>query len=708
MDVEPSDNFFSKLDTFITNCSQAYPSPSFKPDIEEFKRSYPYDSKHVLKKNFERKEVQDEFNSLFTAIMGNVAQSDDSQRQSAFPCINRSIPPKDTYYKGTATIEKVHEIGGHKEITVSIKNTGNYKWPDGWKVVQVKGPDVFKLPEKERYLAYKGEQMVKIIITKEGATEGLCEFVVLDRNEQMSYTDPFKLDLKTLGKGGQQRILNPSNLRINVTKVKAPAFMKQGTKYDFSFTFTNGDKYIDYGWKVVQTGGDKIEGFPSGGYYQIYPNDRHTHTAKQVMFTQPFKDGVYSFAIVDKAGNNMHPDKPIEIEIYSIEGMPKSTTHSCIIKDVQVSKKVDKEEKVTVRFKAYKTSADVWPQKWSIKEIGGRGGDVKVEFTSNIIRSYDENFEFSFVVKDKKCKHYLFAGLDKNKCCMFENLIEVNLDNFDENMCFKHFPETAKYREIIKGRLSIKNTKNYMMYKGWKLENANKDSPVEELYVHDTSDIPPGERREYDVSFIIAEPPKKKFVYTFAVFSSSGGYKIDQATIEFKDITGDPMKHQKMPGEITPMLLNYPSMTYKGKITGSWYPKGTVVKDNVIEVKFRVLNTGSRSFPKDIAIFFVKGSPIYDFKPDVSGIKGLRCQYEGHASMTFKINDQLTDTYCFNLAIQKYEILSSPLKIQLKLGDTLGACFPKEKTAPPSKSSQNDNTYMFHNQDEILRILLSN
>lgn len=606
---EPSKEFYTKLDNFVGVCSKGYINKDYQNEISSFNSSYywTWSRSSKLEENFKKKEVQDEFDTLLTAILGSPVKasiSSSSGNESRFPSKTSTSSPS--------------------KATKDSK--GDYS---------------------------KFEQ---------------------------------------------------SKPRIFVTGLKIPKCVIRGKEYKFGFDFILDRKDQMYSWDIKQIEGDnlRISKVNKGAIKQYVEKSVEFY----VTFEKENKTGVYSFAIVDSYGKTINASKPIQEEITVIDGPVglKKNYDQLEVKDIRHTKTG---RNVEVRFKVCNT-------------YGSKRRDFHVEVLGNEVYDtspkdlYVPNYKdfdakVLFTLNGDSCNFLMFTLIEKDgkdKKELIKSPIEIDLTKkTEEKAAYIHsLPEVPEYGKEITGVLSIKNNSYSPIYKGWYLKPFGSDTPVEGLEVLEGTEIGSNERKNFLFRFTITEPPKYSQLYKFSILDK---YKIPkgEASIEFKNIEGNSVTKHKKANEIKPKKIAGVSF-YKGKINGSWTDTKTIVKEMTFGANFRVLNNGGYSWPKNIKLVYVSGDPIYDFTYDTSGVSGLGKDKSGYVYLKFKIDNQVSDKYKFDLVDDSgRRILIAPLEITVKLCDKLGAYFPPEKVAPQSDDSKIDHPYNFHSKEEIERIL---
>ena len=599
---EPNDQFFTNLNKFVESCAKMYPNKSFKPEISSFVSenngwfSPPILSKGMkgkLKENFMKKEVQDEFDSLLSVILGEPGERDASNSGSS---------------------------GSGKESHPKLKQS--------------------------------------------------------------------------------------STTRAFITKCRIPGHAIRGRKYELDFGIILDGKNPTFNWDFIQVGGDKLEKIDLNKTTFVLGKERTIKVG--VTFGSENRTGVYSFAFVDKDGNSMHADNPIKKEIAIIDEPTRGQKSSNPL-SATIIKAYKERKEAKVSFILNNTYASYSAKEYRIKVIEGKIEKIVPWcFYPNQYRGTTN--DFTATLKDEKCDYFIFTITDEAGRDIIRDPIEIDLhrDDPEEGTYIRFLPEVAIYGEEITAVLSVKNPLKKSIYSELKLENINKDAPIDILTpTIKPESIAPEERKNFLVKFRITTKPKWKPSYKLSIMISYRDF-IGNVEFEFKHIEDNPAKQQKSLNEVRPKKAGYKSSYNKGKITGSWAPNGPVVKDMAIKINFRVKNTGYYEWPQDVKVLFIEGDAIYDFSSDVSGVSKLAKGRDGYITIYFKINSQKSEKYLFDLVDNyNHSILEEPLRINLKLGEKLGTSFPASKVAPQHESSKVDHQYKYHrSKDEIAKLLL--
>lgn len=518
--------------------------------------------------------------------------------------------------------------------------------------------------------------------------------------------------------GGSQTQLNQSKFRLFITDRRVPKHVIRGREYEFKFKFIlDGKETLNF-YDLSQLGGDKIN------YLERKTDSSKARPVKvlvpgkeiSISFTAKFdkgnNSGLYSFAFIDKDGNSMHADKPIQKDITVIDEpiRPQKSNPTFKTKITDYVKK-GKSVSVTLLLSNQHVRGTKECHIEMLENESTKVSPPKIR----VDKSVSNTLDFNFSLKDEMCDFLFFTIVDEEGKDIIDSPIEIHFDK--EEMCesiYVHsLPEIPRCGEEVTGVLSIRNDGASTIYSSWKLENSNKTQLVTGIKVSNIIGINKNERKNFLIKFKITEKPKGKPPYTLQ-FKISDYYSklIGNFKIQFKDIEDRPAQEQDESKEIQPKQLSIKSMHYTGKITGSWKSSENIVKDMAFEVKFRVQNKGSYEWPGDIKVFFVSGSPIYGFSFDTSGLSKLPVGKDGNVIVRFKIKSQINPEYKFDLAIksnsygnsQFESILSEPLKFNLELKGKLGAYFTGD-VAPQSESSKKDRQYTFHELDDIKSIL---
>lgn len=510
------------------------------------------------------------------------------------------------------------------------------------------------------------------------------------------------------GKGSCPK-LKQSSTRVFITRCKIPTHAIRGRKYVFDFGIIVDGKDLDTDWNFVQLGGDKISKIH---FDRKKINQGVERIIKvEVTFGSENKTGSYSFAFMDKDGNSMHTDYPIQKEITIIDE-PKRDQRSRQPFEAKIVNSDKKGKEVKLSFRLTNNYGSYTPKIFHIKDIEGVFEKISPTYF-NPDKYRNSNIDSRLMLKDEKCEYFIFTIVDDAGRDMIREPMEIDLhrDDPEKDIYIRSLPEVAVYGKEITGVLSLKNTTTSTIYGDLKLENYNKDAPIEKLTpVIKTGDIGLGERKNFLIKFTITKQPKDKPTYVLSILNHNR--PIENVWFEFKRIEDNPVKQQKSLNETKPKKRGPKNYINKGKITGSWPTPSNeiIVKDMAFKVDFRVKNTGNYEWPKEVKVVFVGGSPIYDFSFDASQVSKLRKDTDGYVSVIFKINSQTSDTYMFDLVDNNdYSILETPLKVHVKLSDKLGISFPASKLKPQHDSSKVDHQYTFHNSsEEIAKLLWTN